>query len=103
MSIETGERKTLKQAFEEFVARRSGDIGRFEEVDESWFRNRYIVRMVDARLREQTINDLLNINGVVKIHLAQVDELVAPQSIANYMDTTLGPDAFLLRPRSSRA
>ena len=69
-----------QQAFDEFK-RLAEDAGRFEEVDEdeSYFRNRYIVNIIDDALWEQTSNSLASIEGVVRIRHTQGDGSLASE------------------------
>jgi len=55
-----------QQAMDGFMSRHE-DEPRFDEIDATWFRNRYTVYIRDTALKEQTISDLQSVKGVYRI------------------------------------
>ena len=55
------------QALHGFMSRDKNGL-HYEEIDESWFRDRFIVDIGDIALKQQTISDLQRMPGVVIIN-----------------------------------
>ena len=77
------------QAMEEFKA--DYDQGLFEEIDETVFRDRYIVHVENIEETAQTQNNLLQLTGIVKVnaHLEYAEGFIKVRNIVNLISAVL--------------
>ena len=67
------------------------DQGLFDEIDESVFRDRYVVHVEDIELTEATQKKLMNVEGVAKVnaHLKYAEGFIKVRNIVNLVSAVL--------------
>ena len=67
------------------------DQGLFEEIDESVFRDRYVVHVENIELTEATQKKLMNVEGVAKVnaHLKYAEGFIKVRNIVNLVSAVL--------------
>ena len=80
---------TRAEAMDDFKA--DYEQGLFEEIDETVFRDRYIVHVLDIEKTAQTQNGLMKIVGVVKVnaHLEYAEGFIKVRNIVNLISAVL--------------
>lgn len=80
---------TRAEAMADFKA--DYEQGLFEEIDETVFRDRYIVHVLDIEKTAQTQNGLMKIEGVVKVnaHLEYAEGFIKVRNIVNLISAVL--------------
>ena len=66
-NVESATFMSRQEAMQEFLGKYE-DQSRFENIDASVFRDRYIVYMKDITLTQQTMDDLKNVSGIARVN-----------------------------------